>query len=127
MQFKGLIQGLCERLGLNFSDADLTESEFELNADEAQIRISKRADQLQMQTVLRSVPETDQAKQKLYKQLLTSCGAGALYYGGSLALDPETQQILLYQCFPLHALSILEFEQALDNFLTTVDHYNTPI
>lgn len=127
MQFMKLIQGLCEHLGLKVSDAELSADEFELNADEAQLKFVRAADQLRMETVLDTIPEAAQAKKKLYKQLLTACGLGSLHYGASLALDQDKQEILLYQCFPLHSLSILELEQALDNFLGAMDHYNNTI
>lgn len=127
MQFKALIQGLCERLGLRYADDTLTDNEFVLQADNTQVRLQARGPLLQLITQLGAIPTSDSEKKKLYERLLARSGAGALRFGAAVALDQDTNHILLYQRFQMHALSILELEQALENFLMGVDHYNTAI
>lgn len=127
MQFKGLIQGLCERLGLTVSETELASSEFVLNADELQVRLSASQNQLVMETVLCPIPESAQAKNACYTKLLEACGTGALNFGTSLALDQDKNHILLFQRFQMHALSILDLEQALEEFLGSIDHYTAAL
>lgn len=62
MQFKALIQGLCERLGLRYADDTLTDNEFVLQADNTQVRLQARGPLLQLITQLGAIPTSDSEK-----------------------------------------------------------------
>jgi len=112
---------------LQIAESELTDGAFVLNADDAQVQFHARGGTLQLIAQLCDEPEAEAKRKSLYERLLKSSGTGALNFGASVALDQDKNQILLYQSFQMHALSILELELALDNFLMGMDHYNTAI
>lgn len=77
MQFKALIQGLCERLGLRYADDTLTDNEFVLQADNTQVRLQARGPLLQLITQLGAIPTSDSEKKKAVRTFI-----GAIWRGG---------------------------------------------
>ncbi|MEJ2669547.1 MAG: type III secretion system chaperone [Gammaproteobacteria bacterium] len=134
MRFKQLIQGLCDRLDIEFpfdtqrtttdTSSQQSDQSFELFSDDRRILFQQRKNELLLFTSLGEIPASREEKQIKYKELLLACGSGAWHFGSIVSVDQSSNRIVVHQKFPLNSLSILDLEHALDRFLLSVDHYN---